>query len=457
MRTPAPPRFLPHRRTTAAARCRSLAAVVAATAVLATGCASTTDPGASPGAAGPSSAGSPGPAGGPASAEPEETLDPDEPLGWGPTAGELEEARALVSGWSSEQLAGQVIVGRYAGTDPEVPAQLVRDLHLAGVCVTADNVLDEAQVRATTAAVSEAVADSGRDFPAVIGVDEEGGTVAHLRGVATTFPAFAAAGSAIDNAGRRGRVAVKEAAYATGMELRDLGFTWVYAPVADVTIGAADVTIGSRSPSSDPDLAGAAVKQAVTGYDRSGTVSTTKHFPGHGGATADSHLTLPVLTDSLAELEARDLPPFAKAVEAGAPSVMIGHLDVQALAPGTPSSIAPETYEYLREELGFEGVAITDSLGMGAVAGIPALAVKALAAGADLLLMPADTRRTHATVTAALEDGTLDRARVEEAAARVVALQRWQARIAAERPVGADVEERAAAASAALSAAAYGS
>jgi beta-N-acetylhexosaminidase len=136
---------------------------------------------------------------------------------------------------------------------------------------------------------------------------------------------------------------------------------------------------------------------------------------------------------------------------------MIGHLDVQALAPGTPSSIAPETYAYLREELGFGGVAITDSLGMGAVAGIPALAVKALEAGADLLLMPADTRRTHATVTAALEDGTLDRARVEEAAARVVALQRWQARIAAERPVGEDVEEQAAAASAALSAAAYGS
>jgi beta-N-acetylhexosaminidase len=439
-------------RTTTATR---LVASAAATVLLAAGCATPSDPTTAPGGSDPSGSG--------ATAQPDGSqdaavaTDPDEPLGWGPTAGELEEARELVATYSSEELAGQVIVGRYAGTDPEVPAQLVRDLHLAGVCVTADNVLDEAQVLATTAAVSDAVAESGRDFPAVIGVDEEGGTVAHLRGVATTFPAFAAAGSAIDNAGRRGRVAVKDAAYATGMELRALGFTWVYAPVADVTIGAADVTIGSRSPSTDPDLAGAAVKQAVTGYDRSGTVSTTKHFPGHGGATADSHLTLPVLTETMAELEARDLPPFEKAIEAGAPSVMIGHLDVQALAPGTPSSIAPETYAYLREELGFGGVAITDSLGMGAVAGIPALAVKALEAGADLLLMPADTRRTHATVTAALEDGTLDRARVEEAAARVVALQRWQARIAAERPVGEDVEEQAAAASAALSAAAYGS
>mgnify|MGYP002130905199 CR=1 FL=1 len=92
---------------------------------------------------------------------------------------------------------------------------------------------------------------------------------------------------------------------------------------------------------------------------------------------------------------------------------MIGHLDVEAIAPGVPSSLAPETYAYLREELGFEGVAITDSLGMGAVAGTPALAVKALQAGADLLLMPADTRRAHQTITRALDDGSLDRARVE--------------------------------------------
>ena len=143
-------------------------------------------------------------------------------------------------------------------------------------------------------------------------------------------------------------------------------------------------------------------------------------------------------------------------MQAGAPSVMIGHLDVEAIAPGVPSSLAPQVYDYLRGELGFEGVAITDSLGMGAVAGTPALAVKALQAGADLLLMPADTRRAHATITAALEDGTLDRARVEEAAARVVALQRWQARIARDRPVDESAVEKAEAASAALREAAYG-
>ena len=118
--------------------------------------------------------------------------------------------------------------------------------------------------------------------------------------------------------------------------------------------------------------------------------------------------------------------------------------------------MAPEAYDLLRDELGFEGVTITDSLGMGAV-GRPdrSRPSQALNAGADLLLMPVDTRRPTRSSTEAIESGEVSRERAEEAAARVVALQMWQARIAAERPVPADVTERARAASAALEAAAY--
>ena len=380
---------------------------------------------------------------------------PDQPLAWGPTEGELAEARELVSGWSAEQLAGQVIVGRFHGNDPAEAGRLVRDLHLAGLSVTSENVTDEAQVRSVTREVADAVAADGRTFPALIGVDQEGGVVSHLRGVATEFPSFATAGAAIAANGREGREVVRRAAYTTALELRDLGFTWVFAPVADVTIGAADPTIGSRSPSSDPATAAEATVAALTGFDEAGVVSTTKHFPGHGGVTADSHETLPVLDSSLAQLRSRDLVPFGGAVEAGAPAVMIGHLDVGAVAPGVPSSLAPETYALLRDELGFEGVAITDSLGMGAVAGLDRPAVAALKAGADLLLMPADTRGSHRTVTAAIDSGEVSRERAEEAAARVVALQLWQQRVADETPVPADVRDRAAASAAALSSAAY--
>ena len=390
----------------------------------------------------------------PGAGEAEDTSD--EPLSWGPTEGELAEAQELVSGWSAEQLAGQVIVGRFHGTDPAEAARLVRDLHLAGVSVTGENVTDEAQVREMTSALSRAVAADGRDFPAVIGVDQEGGVVSHLRGIATEFPSFATAGAAIAANPRQGRAVTRRSAYTTGLELRDLGFTWVFAPVADVTIGAADPTIGSRSPSSDPATAAAANVAAVGGFDDAGIVSTTKHFPGHGSVTADSHETLPILGASLEELRNRDLVPFAEAVEAGAPAVMVGHLDVQAVAPGVPSTLAPEIYDLLRDEVGFEGVALTDSMGMGAVMGLPQPGVRALNAGADLLLMPADTRNTHGVVARAIESGAVSRDRAEEAAARVVALQLWQQRIADQVPVPADVRERAAAAAAALSAAAYG-
>ena len=107
-----------------------------------------------------------------------------------------------------------------------------------------------------------------------------------------------------------GAASTRAAALTTGLELRGLGFTWVFAPVADVTIGAADPTIGPRSPSEDPAIAAQAIGAAVKGYDDAGIVSTVKHFPGHGTATNDSHDTLPVVDSTLAEIEAHDLPPF---------------------------------------------------------------------------------------------------------------------------------------------------
>ena len=382
----------------------------------------------------------------------EPTQDPDQPTSWGPTVGEVERAQDLVARMSTEEVAGQVIVGRYAGTDPAVPAAMVREHHLAGVCVTSTNVTDDAQVRATTAAVTRAHAADGRDWPAVIGVDEEGGLVSHLRGIATEFPPFASAGAAVAQ-GKPGEQVVAEAARATSLELRDLGFTWVFAPVADVTIGAADPTIGSRSPSGDPALASRAVVAAVEGYDDAGLVSTTKHFPGHGSVTADSHETLPVLASSLADLRTRDLRPFEAAVDAGAPAVMMAHLDVRSIQPGMPSSQAPKVYDFLRDDLGFEGLVITDSLGMGAALSRDFPAIRALEAGADLLLMPVDTAKTHQLVVDAIESGRVSRERVEEAAARVVALQLWQQRVAGAVPVPPDAAARAQQAAAALAAA----
>lgn len=433
-------------------------AVIAAGVLLVSGCAtlgSDTDD-AAPATSTTSS--STAPSESPTSAVPSATEtpeDPDTPSSWGPTLGEIEQAKDLVSTWTPEQLAGQVIVGRFHGTDPAEPAQMVRDLHLAGVSVTSDNVVDADQVRAMTSAIAQAAAADGRDFPPVIGVDQEGGYVSHLRGIATDFPHFASAGLAIDADARLGRRVTREAALTTGLELRGLGFTWIFAPVADVTIGAADPTIGDRSPSEDPAVAAQAIGAAVKGYDDAGIVSTVKHFPGHGTATSDSHDTLPVVDSTLAEIEAHDLPPFESAIKHHAPAVMISHLDLTSIAPDVPASMAPEVYALLRDDLGFEGVTITDSLGMGAVGGRPTPALQALEAGADLLLMPVDTAATHQIVVDAINSGAVSRERVEEAAGRVVAMQMWQARLAARRPVPVDIVERAQAASADLLSAAY--
>ena len=442
-------------------RTLSLAAAtgLAALALTAAGCAPGQGPGDGPGDGtgeqppGSSSTASPSQA--PSASPTPEEVDPDTPLSWGPTVGELADAQEVVSGWTPEQLAGGVIVGRFHGTDPEVPAAMVRDLHLAGVSVTSANVADRDQVLALTSAVTAAAQDDGRSVPPVIGVDQEGGYVSHLRGIATDFPHFQSAGLAIEADPREGRRATRVAALTTGLELRSLGFTWVYAPVADVTIGAADPTIGARSPSEDPAVAARAVAAAVRGYDAAGIVSTVKHFPGHGGATADSHDTLPVVDSPLEDIRSHDLPPFVSAVAQHAPAVMMSHLDLTAIAPDVPASMAPEVYQLLRDEVGFEGVTITDSLGMGAVGGRPTPALQALQAGADLLLMPVDNATTHQIVTDAITSGEVPRERVEEAAARVLALQAWQARMAAERPVPDDVVDRARAASADLLSAAY--
>ena len=354
-----------------------------------------------------------------------EAPPPPPPLPWGPTRAEFEAARTRVAAMTPEQAVGQMIVARYDGTRPATAAGLVTDLHLAGVIMMGDNVADHEQVRATAVAVQGAATADDRDWPAVVSVDQEGGRVARIAGPATEFPSLMTAGAARDPA------ATEAAAAASAAELRALGFTWVFAPTADVTIGPSDPTIGSRSASDDPALVADVVRSAVAGYLGAGIVPVAKHFPGHGSVTTDSHEALPVQHSSLADLAARDLQPFAAAADAGAPAVMMSHIAADAFDPGVPSSLSPAAYASLRSDVGFTGLAVTDALDMAAITqgyGSEGAAVRAVQAGADVLLMPADARAAHAALVVALTSGELSRERVDDAASKVVALMRWQAR-----------------------------
>jgi beta-N-acetylhexosaminidase len=166
----------------------------------------------------------------------------------------------------------------------------------------------------------------------------------------------------------------------------------------------------------------------MEGYRRSGIVPVAKHFPGHGSVTANSHLTLPVQRASLTTLRARDFVPFTALVDDGAPAIMVTHIDVRAVDPGVPSSLSRKVIiGQLRDRLGFHGLVVTDALDMDAVtehAGSGTSAVKAVQAGADVLLMPADPEAAIDAVAAAVEAGTLTRSRLEASAARIVALMR---------------------------------
>ncbi|NEE02917.1 beta-N-acetylhexosaminidase [Phytoactinopolyspora halotolerans] len=312
-----------------------------------------------------------------------------------------------------EELAGQVIMAGYAGLD--APVDLVTELNLGGVIVMGDNIDDPDQLRDVTQEVQEA---DGRPYPVMVGVDQEGGTVARVRSPATEFPTYMALGAARD------AELATDVARASGEELRAMGFTMVFAPVADVTSGPDDPTIGSRSASSDPGVVGEMVTASLRGYADAGIVAVAKHFPGHGSVPADSHEELPVQEAPLARLREHDFVPFQAAVDDGAPAVMVGHIDVQAVDPGVPSSLSADVVDLLRSDLGFDGLVVTDAQDMAAITeeyGAGDAAVRALEAGADLVLMPADVRAAHAAIVDAVDDGRLAERVVERAATRGVA------------------------------------
>lgn len=345
--------------------------------------------------------------------------------GWGPTRAEIDKAQSLVSRMSLPEKAGQVIVARYAGTG--APTEMVNDLHLGGVIVFDENITSNDQLRRSNRTLQESAAGAGRQWPLFIGVDQEGGIVERVKGNATRFPAFMTLGAA------REPDVTEQAAAASGAELSNLGFTVVFAPVADVTSGADDPTIGSRSAGSRPGRVATQVNAATDGYLSSGILPVVKHFPGHGSVPSDSHLELPVQQKTVRQLTSSDLVPFRSAVKHGVSSVMIGHLDVRAVDPGMPSTVSRKVvHGLLRDRLGFPGLVTTDALNMQAITErftSAQSAVRALRAGVDVLLMPPSPREARDGIVRAVRTGSLSAARLEQAATRQVAMLLHQRKV----------------------------
>lgn len=351
---------------------------------------------------------------------------------WGYTA--VDRAAALVAAHQLplEVAAGRVIVAAVSSPDPQAAANLVTAEHLAGVIVMGAAVVDSAQVTALTEAVRQAGVADGNTAPLVVSTDHEGGPVARLSPVVDPLPALMASGAAH----AAGNVAgVSQAHQALAADMLALGFTVDWAPVADVTAGAGDPTMGVRSAGDDPHQVAAVVDTVLGAFGSQGLLGAVKHFPGHGSVGTDSHLGLPVQGASYQDLLQRDLLPFVEAIESGAPMVMMGHIEVTAWGAG-PASTSHEAYRVLRDDLGFDGVAVTDALNMAALSeSYPGAAtVAALAAGADIALLPPDPAVARAAVMAAVKSGELPRERLDEAVARINLMMRYQSQLVAAAP-----------------------
>ena len=203
----------------------------------------------------------------------------------------------------------------------------------------------------------------------------------------------------------------------SGREARALGLNWVLGPVCDVNNNPDNPVINVRAWGEDPATAGALAAAFLRGAQAEGVLCCAKHFPGHGDTSSDSHLELPLLSHSRERLERIELPPFRQAIAAGVASVMTAHLLLPSLDPDLPATLSPVVLnDLLRQELGFDGLVVTDALVMEAITGrygAGEAAVLALEAGADLVLMPADADAALDAIVAAIEAGRLSHERLE--------------------------------------------
>jgi len=333
---------------------------------------------------------------------------------------------------SFTRLADAILVPPFPGLAAPRWLLLALENGLAGVTLFAPNVSGPEQLSELTAALRAPAPEP------VIAIDEEGGDVtrlAHLTG--SPYPGNAALGAVDD-------VRLTRAVYrALGTELAAVGINVDLAPSVDVNTAAGNPVIGTRAFGDRTDLVSRHAAAAVEGLQSAGVAACAKHFPGHGSTRDDTHHVLASVEGGLARVRGRDLPPFAAAIAAGVAAIMPGHLRVAGLTEGLPATQSPAALAgLLRGELGFTGLIISDALEMRAVSaldGIASAAVRAVAAGVDLLCLGRDQaeedyRAVRAGLTAAVTAGELPVARLEDAAARVA---RFRAALAANALPGA--------------------
>ena len=326
-----------------------------------------------------------------------------------------------------EEKLGQLLMvfyfGGFLSVESEPYKALLREVeqhHVGGFVVDTRATplgIERSQVYPTAILVNHL--QRGAKIPLLVGADFERGTSMRLD-EGTSFPqamAVAAAGAPQD-AYTMGKV--------TALEARAAGVHWVFAPVADVNSNPDNPIINTRSFGEDPTRVAEFVAAFVRGVEENGALATAKHFPGHGDTSTDSHLDLATVRGDRAHLDRIELVPFRAAIAAGVSSVMTGHLAVPAIEPNpdTPATLSPKILSgLLRGELGFDGLVVTDALNMSGVTpgySPGEVAVRAILAGADVLLVPPIPDAALAALKDAVASGRIPMTRIEEAVTRVL-------------------------------------
>ncbi|MGH3385101.1 MAG: glycoside hydrolase family 3 protein [Nocardioidaceae bacterium] len=305
------------------------------------------------------------------------------------------------------------------------PREIIERYHLGGILYFAwtHSVESPEQTARLSNGIQDVATTTGAEIPMMISIDQEGGLVARVLEPATQTPGAMALGATRDTEGARDLAAIQ------GVELAAQGVTQNFAPVADVNVNPANPVIGVRSFGSDPGLAADLTAAQVRGYEEDAGISAAaKHFPGHGDTDVDSHFGFPVINHTREEWEQLDAPPFQAAIDEGIDVIMTAHIQVPALDDsGDPATLSkPILTDVLRGEMGYDGVIVTDSLGMAGVRekyGDDRVPVLALKAGVDILLNAPDLEVAYNGVLDALESGELSEQRIDESLYRILDLK----------------------------------
>ena len=377
-------------------------------------------------AAGPAASGSPSPvpAGTAAPATPSPTPEPDP----------VEE---VLSSMTTEEKVGQLLIAGFYGTQAgEEVRSYIQDLHVGGVILYGRNVESAGQLLELTNGLR---ALAGEGIPLLISTDQEGGLVERMPPEVHQLPSAYHFGQIADPEARM------DACFTLGQTLAAqcaaFGLNMDFAPVMDIWSNPDNTVIGERAFGSDAATVTSAANETALGILSGGVIPVAKHFPGHGDTETDSHLGLPVVDKTREELLDFELRPFRQAIDTtcvfgtyggdtSIPAIMVGHILVSQIDPERPASLSSAVVTgLLREELGFNGVVVTDDLTMGAVTqsyGLGEAAVLAVEAGCDQLLVCHEAGSVEEVCQAlldAVDSGRISQDRLDQSVRRILALK----------------------------------